>query len=291
MQEYTLIDFDIDLAQKGATLCYQSDDEKIHFASSVDFNDPGTNLYAGFVFFSGDRNVYGFYRTGECYNHIGQLCMELKIANATITKTTGTKIARVTDSDGTANARPISRTSTAEASEASAQADEDTSTTTEEVFSIATLQPREEIAMHCLGSMIGKYDNPLNIDNAKIKILVSKAFLFAQEFINQSVLYREKETTSSTMESNQYASVDSQSLSSDTDKLLYNIATALTNIMAQSKNQYADQQKNGLKVNTADINIKAKFPDELTTHVDGTIKAEVSGSVTTKQETQETKDS
>lgn len=57
------------------------------------------------------------------------------------------------------------------------------------------------------------------------------------------------------------SSIDANSLSSDTDKLLYNIATAIINFMAQDKNQYAEQQKNGLKVN-----------------------AEVSGTITTKQE-------
>ena len=139
--------------------------------------------------------------------------------------------------------------------------------------------------MQCLQSMLTKYGEPLNIDNTKIKQLVSKSFLFAQEFINQSVLYREKETTASTAESTKYASVDSDSLSSDTDKLLYNISTALTNWMAQNKNQYADQQKNGLKVSTTDINVKTTFPDTINANVSGSVKAEVSGQITTKQNT------
>ena len=136
--------------------------------------------------------------------------------------------------------------------------------------------------MHCLESMLHPYDNPLLIDNTKIKLLVEKSFLFAQEFINQAVLYREKETTSSTAESSKYASVDSDSLSSDTDKLLYNISTALTNMMAQDKNQYADQQKNGLKVNTSDITVKTTFPDTIHAEISGSISAEVSGSVSSE---------
>ncbi len=265
--EYTLLDFNLSQASAGASLGYKDRKGNLIFADKVDFNNQeSVDRYAGYVTFSGDRTIYGFYGTGECYDKTGQYCMTLKIVDATITKTTGTKIARVTDSNGNSNARPINKTATVSSDVATMAEDSNT----EEIFSIATLQPREEIAMHCLGSMIGKYDNPLGIDNAKIKQLVSKAYLFAQEFINQAVLYREKETTSSTVESNKYASVDSDSLSSDTDKLLYNISTALTNMMAQSKNQYADQQKNGLNVNT---------------HVDGTVNAVISGSVTTKQET------
>ena len=280
--EYTLLDFNLSQASAGASVGYEDSKKKLHLADKIDFNPTdSTDRYAGYVTFSGDRSIYGFYGTGECYDKTGQLCMTLQIVDTTITKTTGTKIARVTDSNGNSNARPINKTATV-ASDTATMAEDSNA---EEIFSIATLQPREEIAMNCLQSMIAKYDNPLSFDNIKIKLLVSKAFLFAQEFINQAVLYREKETTSSTVESNKYASVDSDSLSSDTDKLLYNISTALTNMMAQSKNQYADQQKNGLKVNTADINIKASFPDELTTHVDGTVNAIVSGSVTTKQET------
>ena len=102
--------------------------------------------------------------------------------------------------------------------------------------------------------------------------------MFAQEFINQAVLYREKETTSATVENNKYASVDSESLSSDTDKLLYNIATAMSNLIAQDKNQYADQQKNGLKLAATDVNIKT-VPENIKTVVSGNINAAVTGSV------------
>ena len=102
-------------------------------------------------------------------------------------------------------------------------------------------------------------------------------FGMLKEFINQAVLYREKETTSATVENNKYASVDSDSLSSDTDKLLYNIATAINNFIAQDKNQYADQQKNGLKLAATDVNVKT-LPESIN------INAAVTGSVTTKQE-------
>lgn len=270
MAEYTLSDFNQDLARKGASVGYMDGNNKIHIATEVDFYISRKSNFIGFVRFV--DNYYEFLFDGSFY--IGGTKQYLKIVSTTITKTTGTKLVRETSSDGTSNARPFPRYGIATASETGVTEE---SGKDEEIFSIATLQPREEVAASCLQSMIQKYENPLNIDNTKIKQLVSKSFLFAQEFINQAVLYREKETTSATVENNKYASVDSDSLSSDTDKLLYNIATAINNFIAQDKNQYADQQKNGLKLAATDVNVKT-LPESIN------INAAVTGSVTTKQE-------
>ena len=284
MAEYTLSDFNQYLARKGASVGYMDGNNKIHIATEVDFYIKRTSNFIGFVKFVNE--VYEFLFDGSFY--IGDTKQYLKIVSSTITKTTGTKLVRETTSDGTSNARPFPRNGIATASESGGTEKSDK---TEEIFSIATLQPREEVAASCLQSILQQYKNPLNIDNTKIKQLVSKSFLFAQEFINQAVLYREKETTSATVENNKYASVDSDSLSSDTDKLLYNIATAMNNFIAQDKNQYADQQKNGLKLAATDVNVKT-LPESIKTVVSGSVSASVSGnvdaavtgSVTTKQE-------
>lgn len=284
MEEYTLSDFNQDLARKGASVGYMDGNNKIHIATEVDFYIKRTSNFIGFVKFVNE--VYEFLFDGSFY--IGDIKLYLKIVSSTITKTTGTKLVRETTSDGTSNARPLPRNGIATASE---YGETEGSDKTEEIFSIATLQPREEVAASCLQSMLQQYKNPLNIDNTKIKQLVSKSFLFAQEFINQAVLYREKETTSATVENNKYASVDSDSLSSDTDKLLYNIATAINNFIAQDKNQYADQQKNGLKLAATDVNVNT-LPESIKTVVSGSVSASVSGnidaavtgSITTKQE-------
>jgi hypothetical protein len=271
MEEYTLSDFNQDLARKGASVGYMDGNNKIHIATEVDFYIKRTSNFIGFVKFVNE--VYEFIFDGSFY--IGDTKQYLKIVSSTITKTTGTKLVRETTSDGTSNARPFPRNGIAITSETGGT---DESDKTEEIFSIATLQPREEVAASCLQSMLQQYKNPLNIDNTKIKQLVSKSFLFAQEFINQAVLYREKETTSATVENNKYASVDSDSLSSDTDKLLYNIATAMNNFIAQDKNQYADQQKNGLKLAATDVNVNT-LPESIKTVVSGSIDAAVTGSV------------
>ena len=271
MAEYTLLAFDSQRARNGASVGYMDANNKVHIATEIRFYEIRRSDYFGYIMLDGKQ--YEFLANGYFYvNGDKQL---LKIVESSITKTTGTKLVRETSSDGTSNARPFPRNGIATTSETGGTEESDK---TEEIFSIATLQPREEVAASCLQSMLQRYTNPLNIDNTKIKQLVSKSFLFAQEFINQAVLYREKETTSATVESNKYASVDSDSLSSDTDKLLYNIAIAMSNLIAQDKNQYADQQKNGLKLAATDVNVKT-LPESIKTVVSGNIDAAVTGSV------------
>lgn len=272
MAEYTLTDFDKYKVEQGASLGTKIDD-KIVLSTCINIYPLGTNMYMGYVIFNNNLyQLFYFDSDGNLYNLNKTKVGVAYIVDSNITKTTGTKLVRETSSDGTSNARPFPRYGIATASETGGTEE---SGKEEEIFSIATLQPREEVAASCLQAMLQKYENPLNIDNTKIKQLVSKSYLFAQEFINQAVLYREKETTSATVENNKYASVDSDSLSSDTDKLLYNIATAINNFIAQDKNQYADQQKNGLKLAATDVNVNT-LPDN--------ISVKVNGSVTTKQE-------
>lgn len=274
MAEYTLTDFDKYKVEQGASLGTKIDD-KIVLSTCINIYPLGTNMYMGYVIFNNNLyQLFNFDSEGNLYNLNKTKVGVAYIVDSNITKTTGTKLVRETSSDGTSNARPFPKYGIATASETGGTEE---SGKEKEIFSIATLQPREEVAASCLQAMLQKYENPLNIDNTKIKQLVSKSFLFAQEFINQAVLYREKETTSATVENNKYASVDSDSLSSDTDKLLYNISTAINNFIAQDKNQYADQQKNGLKLAATDVNVKT-LPESIN------INAAVTGSVTTKQE-------
>lgn len=292
MAEYTLTDFDKKKVEQGASLGMKIDGE-IVLSTIINIYPISTNMYMGYVIFNNNlHQMFYFDSYGNLYNQNKTKVGVANIVDSSITKTTGTKLVRETSSDGTSNARPFPRNAVATASEVDETTSEESQQESiEEIFSISTLQPREEVAASCLQSMLQQYENPLNIDNTKIKQLVSKSFLFAQEFINQAVLYREKETTSATVENNKYASVDSDSLSSETDKLLYNIATAMNNFIAQDKNQYADQQKNGLKLAATDVNVKT-LPESIKTVVSGYVSASVSGnvdaavtgSVTTKQE-------
>lgn len=279
MSEYTLTDFDKKKVEQGASLGMKIDGE-IVLSTYINIYPISTNMYMGYVMFNNNlHQLFYFDSDGNLYNQSKTKVGIAYIVDSNITKTTGTKLVRETSSDGTSNVRPFPRNAVATASEVDEESSEESQQESiEEIFSIATLQPREEVAASCLQSMLQQYENPLNIDNTKIKQLVSKSFLFAQEFINQAVLYREKETTSATVENNKYASVDSDSLSSDTDKLLYNIATAMNNLIAQDKNQYADQQKNGLKLAATDVNVKT-LPESVKTVVSGSVDAAVTGSV------------
>lgn len=236
-----LLTFDYSKATLGASLGYTNGGE-IKIATYVSFETD--SYFDGFVSF-GDNYKYGFKKDGKFYTEEGKFIGTLGIVASSINQNTGTIITRGDDA---------------------------------EKFSISTLQPRETVALTCLQSMLSSFDVPLNIDNTKIKQLVSKSFMFAQEFVNQAVKYREKETTSSTATSEKNVSVDSSSLNSDTDKILYNIQVALNNLITQNKNQFTEQQENGLKLAATDVNIKT-VPDNIKTVVSGNVNASVTGSV------------
>lgn len=236
-----LLTFDYSKATLGASLGYMSG-STIKIATYVSFETD--SYFDGFVSF-GDNYKYGFKKDGKFYTEEGKWIGTLGIVASSINQNTGTIITRGDDA---------------------------------EKFSISTLQPRETVALTCLQSMLSSFDVPLNIDNTKIKQLVDKSFMFAQEFVNQAVKYREKETTSSTATSDKNVSVNASSLSNDTDKILYNIQVALNNLITQDKNQFTEQQKNGLKLSATDVNIKT-VPENIKTVVSGNVNAAVTGSI------------
>ena len=236
-----LLNFDYSKATLGASLGY-TNGGTIKIATYVSFETD--SYFDGFVSF-GDNYKYGFKKDGKFYTEEGKFVGTLGIVASSINQNTGTIITRGDDA---------------------------------EKFSIPTLQPRQTVALTCLQSMLSSFDVPLNIDNTKIKQLVSKSYMFAQEFINQAVKYREKETASSTSTSDKNVSVDASSLSSDTDKILYNIQVALNNLITQDKNQFTEQQKNGLKLAVTDVNIKT-VPENIKTVVSGNVNAAVTGSI------------
>lgn len=161
MAEYTTSSFVLNQAKMGISVGYVADN-KVILATYISFEND--RFFEGFVSF-GDNKKYGFIKSGKVFNGDGEIFAQLVMVSTTITQTQGTAGTRA---DGTTT------------------------------IDVTSLQPREEVAMHCLETMLAEYDNPLNFDNTKIKQLVSKSFLFAQEFINQAVEYRKKETTSST---------------------------------------------------------------------------------------------
>lgn len=245
MADKTLSDFDKRKVEQGAPLGMNMDG-KIVVSTYIYLYPTGANMYMGYLNFDNNPyQVYYFLEDGSVYDEDENKIGTLGIVASSISQNTGTIITRADDA---------------------------------EKFSISTLQPRETVALTCLQSMLSSFDVPLNIDNTKIKQLVSKSYMFAQEFVNQAVKYREKEAASSTATSNRNVSVDVSSLSSDTDKILYNIQVALNNLITQDKNQFTEQQKNGLKLAATDVNIKT-VPGNIRTVVSGNVNAAVTGSI------------
>ena len=149
-----LLTFDYSKATLGASLGY-TNGGAIKIATYVSFETD--SYFDGFVSF-GDNYKYGFKKDGKLYTEEGKYVAQLGIVDSSITKTTGTKLVRETSSDGTANARPFPRNGIATTSETGWTEESDKK---EEIFSIATLQPREEVAASCLQSMLQQYENQI----------------------------------------------------------------------------------------------------------------------------------
>lgn len=149
MAEYTFPDFDVNKARLGCTLGYKDSEGNVHVATLVQWTSSLSEEYCGQAVFD-DNKLYRILFNGDCYDSSGNYCFQLSIVGAAIHKTTGTRITRI------ASTLPVADTATPQDG------------SQETIFSIATLQPREEIAMRCLQAMIPMYANPLNINNAQI---------------------------------------------------------------------------------------------------------------------------
>ena len=57
-------------------------------------------------------------------------------------------------------------------------------------FYLPSLNFRETVALQALNAIIGHYDNPIGYNAASIKLMITKAFEFAGEFVNQAVKLR-----------------------------------------------------------------------------------------------------
>lgn len=231
-------DFNLAQALSGSSVGYQVGST---YYEACNFRRDVSNI-TEYQFCVDVTNItYGVDPGGIVYDASGTVLWQLVMIESTINKTQGTIGTRV----------------------------DDTGTST---FSINTLQPREEVAMRCLEAIIAHESLPLSYDNTKIKMMVDKSFLLAQEFINQAINYRKNEASTGGSESKDPIKVDPTQLSSDTDKLLYNIATAITNQSAQEKSLFETTKSEGIKINVPnEINTKVRIPDTINTNVSGTM--------------------
>ena len=96
-------------------------------------------MYMGYVMFNNDlHQLFYFDSDGNLYNQYKTKVGISYIVESSITKTTGTKIVKKMDSDGSSHARPYIPISAAAEGE---ENNEGETTEPDNVFSIATIQP------------------------------------------------------------------------------------------------------------------------------------------------------
>lgn len=94
-------------------------------------------------------------------------------------------------------------------------------------FVMNSLNFKEQVAVKVLAAMIKHEPDPLNYDDSKIKMLVSSAFRIAIEFQNRAVMFRQKEQDENS--DNGEVNVNVDSLTTNTERILYNINENLKN--------------------------------------------------------------
>lgn len=98
-----------------------------------------------------------------------------------------------------------------------------------EAIEISSLQPREQFAMAAMQSILNKLDTPiLLLDGYKITQISILSFNIANAMMNLSAEYRAK--TDHTTEPSDTVEVDGNSLSTNSEKIMYNIASHLESV-------------------------------------------------------------
>lgn len=97
-----------------------------------------------------------------------------------------------------------------------------------ESFIMNALNYKEQVALNILSSIIIHEPNPLSYDDAKVKLLVAKAFRIAIEFQNRAIEFRMNDESGEVPE--EQIAIDPNTLTNNTDKLLYNINASLNDI-------------------------------------------------------------
>ena len=96
-------------------------------------------------------------------------------------------------------------------------------------FIMNSLNFKEQIALRVLPSIIHHEQKPLSYDDSKIKLLVSQSFRIAVEFQNRAIMFRKAEQGGG---GSGGVDIDTESLTDNTEKLLYNISEYLKNGVA-----------------------------------------------------------
>lgn len=124
-----------------------------------------------------------------------------------------------------------------------------------ESIEISSLQPREQFALAAMQSIISKLDTPiLLLDGYKITQITTLAFNIANSMMNFAAEYRAE--TKLTTEPSTTVEVDETTLTSNGDKILYNLAAHLESLKKSVdiiNNTLTDQINKTKKIDIASV--------------------------------------
>lgn len=133
--------------------------------------------------------------------------------------------------------------------------------------SLLTMTPKDYFACHALTALLQRVENPLGMDDGNITLIAAKSYKIAQAMAVEAYGSRENNDASSTEEGTDYVDVDSNNLTNDTDRLLYNINES---IKANTKSN----KETGIKISNID---KVNFDGTPTVKLDNTSVVTING--------------
>ena len=89
--------------------------------------------------------------------------------------------------------------------------------------SLTSMTPKDYFACEALNSLIQRIDNPLAMSDGTIALLAAKSYKIAQAMAKEAYGSRQNDKSSSEESGTDYVEVDDASLSTNTERLLYNI--------------------------------------------------------------------
>ena len=149
-----------------------------------------------------------------------------------------------------------------------------------EEISIDVLQPREYFAMEAMKSIIGTMEDPLHCTTFTVEEVVNKSFEFAQAMMTKAAAVRAETRENPEQEK---IEIDTQNVTSTTDKILYNIQASLQDIynIFKEENVKVDIKNEAVPVDLKVVD--GSVPVTVGNNVDVT----VTNTVTVKQESSE----
>ena len=149
-----------------------------------------------------------------------------------------------------------------------------------EEISIDVLQPREQFAMQAMRAIIGAMEDPLHCNTYVVEEVAQKSFEFAQAMMTKAAAVRAETRENPEQEK---IEIDTQNVTSTTDKILYNIQAYLQDIynIFKEENVKVDIKNEAVPVDLKVVD--GSVPVTVGNNVDVT----VTNTVTVKQESSE----